>query len=198
MKEHFIGFYKATDEEISKAWDNGKFIFDTNALLNLYRYSEATRNDFLLVLNVISEKLFLPYQVGFEFHNRRLSTINNLNDSYDKLLDSITTYLGEKFTTILSPYSRHRHPSIDITAIDNIKKSFVNKIKKELKKQQSTHENFLDNDIILKQVETIFDKKIGMQFSLKDLNGIYSEGKERYEHKIPPGYKDAVAKKRQR
>lgn len=197
MKENFIGFYTPTEVEINDAWENGKFVFDTNTLLNLYRYSKPTRNDFLLSLNVIKENLFLPHQIGFEFHNRRISTIKDLNGSYDKLFNKISTHLGTQFSEILKDFNSNRHPSIDIIAIDKIKKSFINKINNELKKQQIKHENFLETDIILEQVEAIFDKKMGKQFSLKELNEIYTEGKERYEHKIPPGYKDAATKKDQ-
>lgn len=38
MKSKFRGYYKPTDEEFDTLWKNAVFVFDTNVLLNLYRY----------------------------------------------------------------------------------------------------------------------------------------------------------------
>ena len=50
MKKEFIGFYDPTEKEINDAWTKGIFTFDANTLLNLYRYTELTRKDFLSAL----------------------------------------------------------------------------------------------------------------------------------------------------
>lgn len=67
MKEEFFGFYDPTQEEVDISWKDDTFIFDTNALLNLYRYPESTRNDYLSVVNELNDRLYMPHQVGLEF-----------------------------------------------------------------------------------------------------------------------------------
>jgi hypothetical protein len=75
MRERFRGFYPPTAEELEELWSSGSIILDTNALLNLYRYSSETRTDFLSVLSAVQERLWIPEQVGKEFHANRLGVI---------------------------------------------------------------------------------------------------------------------------
>ena len=89
MKKEFIGYYHPTADETNASWENGTFVFDANVLLNLYRYSESTRKDFISVLKKLKEKLFLPHQVGLEFHSNRLNVIRGLEQSYKALEDVI-------------------------------------------------------------------------------------------------------------
>ena len=42
MRKLFPGHYTPSDEEFGKIWKDGLIIFDTNVLLDLYRYSENT------------------------------------------------------------------------------------------------------------------------------------------------------------
>jgi hypothetical protein len=86
MKKEFYGFYEPSQIEIDKSWNNGFFVFDANTLLNLYRYSDSIRRDFLMVITKLKEKLFMPYQVGCEYHLNRHNVIDSLDKSYDTLL----------------------------------------------------------------------------------------------------------------
>ena len=65
MKKKFIGYYSPDKKETDEAWSKGIFAFDANTLLNLYRYTVNTRNDFIRALKTIKDKLFLPYQAAF-------------------------------------------------------------------------------------------------------------------------------------
>lgn len=89
MKKKFIGFYDPTEQEIEDAWTNGVFAFDANTLLNLYRYTDVTRKDFLHVLKFIKENLFIPFQVAFEYLNNRIKVIDDL----EKILYRFRTIL---------------------------------------------------------------------------------------------------------
>ena len=50
-----------------KVWQNGIIVFDTNVLLNLYRYNEETRNELLKLMKSYQNRLWMPYQVALEF-----------------------------------------------------------------------------------------------------------------------------------
>ena len=45
MKNIFKGYYKLGDKELQPLWEKAQFIFDTNVLLNLYRYQSTTSNE---------------------------------------------------------------------------------------------------------------------------------------------------------
>ena len=75
MKELFPGYYRPSEDEFSDLWKNCVFILDTNVLLNLYRYSEESRNDFIKVLHKIETRLWIPHQVALEFQENRTKVI---------------------------------------------------------------------------------------------------------------------------
>ncbi len=47
MREKFVAYYQPTGQEFSELWEKCLFVIDTNVLLNLYRFPEQARNDFL-------------------------------------------------------------------------------------------------------------------------------------------------------
>lgn len=194
MKKKFFGFYEPTKPEIDKTWENGIFVFDANTLINLYRYSDSTRKDFLLAVTKLKDKLFMPYQVGYEYHSNRHFVIDTLNNSYNTLLISINDIFEKNMTNLLNQYLRH--PSIQINSIKKLKDDFLKKVGNELEKQIKNHPNFKNNDEILIQLTELYENKVGIQFTKEELKKIYSEGRERYEEHIPPGYKDLETKQK--
>lgn len=112
MKEEFFGFYDPTEGEVNRIWSEGTFVFDANTLLNLYRYSESTRTDFSVSLAALKERLFMPYQVGFEYHNNRHLVIEMLGKSYTSLFDGIKEVVEKTIKSHLNQYLRH--PSISV------------------------------------------------------------------------------------
>jgi hypothetical protein len=53
MKDLFPGYYPLSKDEFDELWKNCVFILDTNSILNLYRYNDETRTDFIDVLRKI-------------------------------------------------------------------------------------------------------------------------------------------------
>ncbi|MBK6959376.1 MAG: DUF4935 domain-containing protein [Nitrosomonas sp.] len=46
---------------------------DTNVLLNLYRYSEATRKELQEAITSLDGRIFIPHQAANEFLRNRLT-----------------------------------------------------------------------------------------------------------------------------
>lgn len=192
MKKEFYGFYPPEEEEINTIWAEAIIAFDANTLLNLYRYSKSTRNDFLKTLNEYSDRLWLPYQAGYEFHNNRITVIKSQEQAYKNISDQLDE-IYQKIDNDLNKYKRH--PFI---SIDKIKSEFSKKIKKvktDLLKQSEKHPEYLKSDEILPRVTELFKDKIGQNYSDQELQTIFEEGKTRYEKKIPPGFSDLANKK---
>ena len=51
MKEKFKHYQKFTKEELEQISKNCVFVFDSNTLLNMYRYSRSTVDEFFKILN---------------------------------------------------------------------------------------------------------------------------------------------------
>lgn len=188
MRKKFIGFYNPTTSEIDDAWSNGVFAFDANTLLNLYRYTDHTRKDFLSALKTIKDKLFLPYQAAYEYHNNRLDVIEGIEKSYEDLYNIFPENFTKNLKSLIYQYKKH--PTISIDKIEKIHEDFLGNIQKELDKQKAKHPNFKTNDEILDELSDLFDNSVGEEFTKEDLIKIYKEGENRYSNEIPPGYKD--------
>ncbi len=200
MKQHFSGFYTPTKEEIKKSWASEKtlFVFDTNVLLNLYRYTETTRDDFFQIIHHISDKIWMPYHVGLEYQRNRLTVIKNEKAIFKNLQDYIDVIEKTLDTSKLQEMKlKQRLPELDI----KIKEMQGNIIKlldmqrKEIASWNAKQPDVRSTDNIRKRIDEVFDKKIGSAPKNQDwLNDLYKEGEQRYKLSVPPGYMDKLEK----
>ena len=83
------GFYRPSEDEFLTLWERGFFVLDSNVLLNLYRYPETARRDFLNVLKKIKERIWVPHQVILEFQRNRLGVITQTLKPITELEDEL-------------------------------------------------------------------------------------------------------------
>src|SRR5947208_978041 len=63
----FEAYRTPTESDYATLLTSGMIVLDTNVLIDLYRYHKQTRDEFLLVLDNIKERLWFPHQVIKEF-----------------------------------------------------------------------------------------------------------------------------------
>lgn len=69
MKDKFPEYYNKPNFEI--LWKECVFVIDTNIFINLYSFSEEDYDEFTSVLEEISNRLWMPYQIGWEYQKNR-------------------------------------------------------------------------------------------------------------------------------
>lgn len=116
MKTVFPEFYKYDQEEFKDIFNECYFVIDTNVLLNLYRYSEATADELLEILEGISDRLWMPYQVGVEYHFNRVNVILEQQVAYDNICQKIDAQAVE-FISKFKKGLNNRHPKIHVDTI---------------------------------------------------------------------------------
>lgn len=187
MKETFRGYYRPTKNEFSELWEDCLFVFDANVLLNIYRYSKKTRGILIDILDKISDRIWVPYQVALEYQQRRLEVIGEQESAYEdiqEILDKNKKIIENE----LNAYAMH--PFIKIADIlEKVNKNFT-EIKNELNTHKQNHPNMTDGDELRDTITQLFEGKVGPSYSPEKLGEIYKEGKKRYERHIPPGYED--------
>jgi hypothetical protein len=190
MKDLFPGYYRPNEQEFSELWENCVFILDTNVLLNLYRYSEESRNDFIKVLNKIETRLWIPHQVALEFQENRTKVI----EEQEKKFDSIKKILEDNQSRITREL--HNFPSVNHeTLIDKISQLF-GEFLEEIKPLETKQLKSNEPDYIRDVVDSLFKGKIGEPPTELELESIEKEGEKRYKIKYPPGFKDEQSKKK--
>lgn len=196
MKKVFSEYYDTPELTYKEIWDKALFVFDTNLLLNLYRYTTVTRDIILNFMNKVSDRIWIPYQVGLEYFNNRIKVINEVSNGYDAIKKFISNYKNG-FEKYLNDNYNH-HPYINR---DMLKERYSNDIIKPindlLDEWKRKDPKYQDNDVIWKKLTDLFDGKVGEDFSSENLYKLYKEGEIRYAHQVPPGYMDLPQKKDQ-
>ncbi len=187
MKKIFPGYYRPTEKEFSNLWNSCLFVLDANVLLNLYRYSQETSDELIQILKQISDRLWIPHQAALEYQENRLQTIAKQLEVYDEIQNLIEDN-KKKIKKRLDYLGKH--PYIKADNLMKIMQKACTAIEKNLKKLKQEHPDLLQHDNLRDALGTLLEDKIGLPYSQKKLYVIYNLGKQRYEHKIPPGYED--------
>jgi len=184
MKELFPGHFKEDDKKLKEIWDTNLFVFDANILLNLYRYSDTTRNEFLRILDKIKSRIWIPYRAAEEFLNNRLSVIDQQEKSYEETVNSINSLRSDLDNA-------RQHPFVSKTTMVRANKVF-DSLCEELMKNKGIHTGRISKDEIKISISLLFNNKVGLPYDNEKLEKIIVDGEERYRQKIPPGYKDGT------
>ncbi|MGL1863650.1 MAG: PIN domain-containing protein [Pseudodesulfovibrio sp.] len=187
MRDTFIGYYDWTKEEFDELWSKALFVFDTNTLLNIYRYTEGTCEQFLETLEVAKDRIWIPYQVGSEFHRNRRSTIVKQVKAYNDLTACLEQY-SKEFDTALGEYKNHK--LIDREKLNEEFSEAIEKMKESICESEKNHPDYTEDDPVLEKVSLLFDGRVGTPLTDDELKKHCAEGKKRYAAKIPPGFKD--------
>ncbi len=90
MRDVFLGYHKHSEADLDGIWRECVFAVDTNVLLNIYRYENATREDLFRVLRHLRDRVWIPYQVAREFYTNRLDVIRDQASKYEQLSNALT------------------------------------------------------------------------------------------------------------
>ncbi|HIE6452108.1 TPA: PIN-like domain-containing protein [Serratia marcescens] len=196
-----------TDSEgvdFKEVWKKGIFVFDSNVLLDLYRLPESAAKDLIGVLsdNGFNDKVWIGFQVLLEFLSNRHEAISDQKNKFTtvkKLLDDSIEKYDEIFENLKNEMYKlklkQRHSLIDpdkFLTQEHIEngKQFLELFIDDLLNLENKQSDVNDEDKIKKSVLEMFNGKVGVGFTKKELEKIYTEGEERYKKNTPPGYKD--------
>lgn len=188
MRKSFYEYYGLTTSELDKLWKNGLIVFDTNVLLSLYRRPIDVRDDILNVLKGLKERIWLPQQVGFEYHEDRMEEANR----HVKAIKELPSRFQEFSDKIQQDYQNN--PYIDYKKIKTSMTRLCSTMHKHCNEWLSSCPDFLHEDKILEVLTELFESKVGDVYDKSRLEEIYKIGAERYANRVPPGYKDRKKK----
>lgn len=191
IKEMFKGFYQLSEEDFSEIWEHGTFVFDTNVLLNLYRYKNETSTAIIEIIKNLGDRVWVPHHVLLEFHRNRLEVIADQNKKVNDIKKSIEDSIKgiENKSSELQLEKRHNEidPQNFLSKFRELEKTVLDELEKVTLRQLNN--SFDDN--ILCNITEIFEGKVGCPPEHQDwLDAIFKDGDERAENEIPPSFKD--------
>ena len=187
MRNRFIGWYRWTPEEVSTIWDAALFVPDANILLHCLRHPENVRERLLRLFGVLQDSLWIPYQVGLEFHRNRLDVEVGSRDAYDRVTKECTAALGQ---VGLRWRQLRAHPVINVKRELAALDSFVVDFHARMETDKANHPAQAITDAVERLTE-LLDGRVGAKWKPEQLKNLRKEGEERYANKIPPGYLDS-------
>ena len=187
MRGSFPGWYARDPAALTTMWDRALFVPDANVLLHCLRHPEAVREELFRVFDMLRDSLWIPYQVGHEFHANRLDVEFGAIDTYRKLVDDYDTIIGQARERLRQ---LRAHPMIDVdrevAALDTFLADFKGRIAASRRDHPST-----DIAAAVDRITAIFEGRVGTRWPRERLVALKKEGDDRYARRVPPGYMDA-------
>jgi hypothetical protein len=167
---------------------------DTNVLLNLYRFQAEAREDLFRALEGVRDRIWIPYQVGLEFHRRRLDVIAEQEAYFEstkrqlkKLIDELRATVGDFPTRIGLSQASTKEILDSIGGLSSV-------LSGEVTRAGSANEvrlKHFEADRVLERLEALFEERVGAPMSSAELHEARKEAQRRIDARIPPGYEDA-------
>lgn len=192
MRDVFRAYYAPAGPELDALWTEGIIVLDTNTLLNFFRYTHTTREDFFRVLESFTDSLWLPYQVGLEFQQSRLAVIYGTAEAFAKVRGAAAT-AKNALDSSLDAYKHH--PTLDRARLRSEVDRLFKEFEATIAANQEVHSQSLRGESApertFARITDLFEGRVGQGFSADELATIREEGSVRYEKQVPPGFKDA-------
>lgn len=191
MKNEFRGFYSLEESELKKLWENACFVFDTNVLLNLYRYHENTTEQLIGVLEQLKDRIWIPYHVALEYQRNRLTVIATQNSKFSEVRKLVSKGTSSINIELENLNLKKRHSSIEPDGFMKSIETATNEFLNVLDQLEKDHFSVVGEDQIRVRLDLLLDGKIGEKpASQEEIDKLEDEAELRFNHKIPPGYMD--------
>ena len=188
----FESYRTATEADYRSLLTKGLIVPDTNVLLNLYRYNEQTRNDFLSVLDGLGDRLWVPRQVMVEFWRNREKVLQDPRDT-EKTIRELTEQRDRTIETLRAWINRVGLSNERKTHLSEIISQAFDSVAAVVKDADDDAAEFAHNtnrDSVLIELESILEGRVGGPLDKTEHENALREAKRRAEAKQPPGYKD--------
>ena len=178
MKEHFPGFYPFTNKELKEFLGESTIVFGASVLLDLLKISYG--KDFLDIVSshIDRERLWLPYDTAWLYHERLVSVI----DEQIRNVDSAALALNRLKESL---FDKDQHPYISDTLKLNFDEMMQN-MKVALDKDRLFLLGHLNNSNLRKQINELFRGRIGEPYDQHQMEQLYQESETRHkQHQHP-------------
>ncbi|WP_052465611.1 PIN-like domain-containing protein [Phaeobacter sp. S60] len=187
MKKELAGWYPKTADEVAAIWETAIFVPDANILLHCIRHPAQVRDELLRLFEAMGESLWIPYQVGLEFHRNRLDVERAGLDAYDQIQRDCGKAIAQARERLRQ---LRAHPTIEIERELAALEKYQSDFEARLTTARETHPT-KEIATVVDQVTKLFEGRVGSQWTEDTLAKLKKEGETRYARRVPPGYLDA-------
>ena len=207
--EEFNSFFRISGEIEKDLWEKAVFAFDTSSILEMYYYSEQSRQQiFNTLFPALKDRLWIADHTNYEYLKNRESVIKkSFSEKYSKLkkdqlisIENDIISINNKLKDVThKTKNKDIHPFLDQSIFESVTKSidlfkkefedFQTKFNEEVDKREKELKKLEAEDDIYKSVSKYF--KITDVYDFATIESIINKSAIRFENNIPPGFKDA-------
>ena len=186
---------KRAKELLGDIKDNTLIVFDTNSLLNIFRYGLLSSKVLLDFIETNKSNVWVPYQVKSEFIKNKQKVYkpnyyknlkNEMNSKVktekEKLINQLLEYENKRFTGLIELKD---NVEIKFNEINTIIDEYNDAIMPEI----TAYKEFITNADKLMD-ELLGEQNVGEKPTIIELMEIFKEGELRYKYNIAPGFSD--------
>lgn len=183
MKKHFPAYYRVHRDCLLKGFDKCLIVFDTNALLDIYRLPKDSADQVFDVLEHYKKQIIIPNHTAKEYykdiHKVLLAQIANIEKAQSALYDLMNMFSNRRNQPYISDRS-NRH---------------LTTLKNSITRDFDEQKKYLTNQLLYGEYQNkmaeLLDGCVLEPFNEEEIEEIIKEGEVRYNNHIPPGWKDA-------
>jgi hypothetical protein len=177
---------------------SGLVVLDTNSLLDLYRYHEKTRQNFLSLYQSLGDHLWIPHHVMVEFFNRRTEVLGERTGYTDSVISELQGLVSKYNERLATWANRSSLAASERTKIAGIIDRAARQVEVQIR-SLSRDDSLLgaedtSRDPILAALEPILEGRVGPPLTPDELKEAKAEARRRIEDSRPPGFMDAAKK----
>lgn len=192
LKELFPEFYqsKLDMKDLSSESEN-LLVIDTNYLLDIIQLPTTVSKKYIEALEKVKDNIYIPYLVALEFNFKKSSLKK-------EKIKKVRKYKNEIEQTVLN--IKKKINEIDLVDKEE-KENFTSELLKITENYLSELTKLVDNRVssmitkeeneLYERLISVIENKIGDKYNQKWIDEIESEGEDRYEKNIPPGFNDS-------
>lgn len=176
MKTKFRGYYRIHKEDLLSKFKNCLFVFDANALLDIFRLNKSLAEQVFNVMENYSEQIRIPYHAAEEYNNR----INDvLIDQYNKIKKAKNNF--KSFEESLN--AKRNQPYIsDKTA------KLINKLKSQIEEDFGLQIGYILNELLYGEMQNkmadLLDNRVLEPFTKDEIDKLKEKGQKDMQKKF--------------
>jgi hypothetical protein len=193
LRDQYSYFYTPDEHAVETAMQTGMVTPDANVLLSLYRFQPVGRDELFGALKKTGDRLWVPHQVGLEFHKNRLNVMAEQEGYFTKTLKELEGPITELESRVRAFRARIALDEEDVRVVKHFIAQLRELISDAVARAQESNDILLkdhDSDKVLARIEALLGDRVGEPVEPKELEAARKEADRRIKDRVPPGYMD--------
>lgn len=182
MKKLFPEYYRVNKKDLQERFKDLVFVFDANVLLDIFRLDQSITKEIFDVIKRYSSQIVIPYHAAEEY-NKKIHIV--LLQQLDKIVAAQKAFDG--FVQLLE--AKRNQPYISSSSNEKLK-DLKDSIQQDFDIQSKYLQEQLLHGELQNKMSLLLEGKVLAPFTVDEIETIKKEGENRYNNKIPPGWKD--------